>query len=46
VNYAIGGEELPQVYGRNQTRLEKLQAIKRKFDPQDKFGLYASLADA
>ncbi|KAJ5420631.1 hypothetical protein N7465_003150 [Penicillium sp. CMV-2018d] len=44
VNYAIGGEELPQVYGRDVNRLEKLQVIKTKFDPYNKFGFYASLA--
>ncbi|KAJ5981177.1 hypothetical protein N7522_013598 [Penicillium canescens] len=44
VNYAIGGEELPQVYGRDVDRIEKLQAIKAKFDPYNKFGFYASLA--
>jgi FAD/FMN-containing dehydrogenase len=44
VNYAIGGEELPQVYGRNVGRLAKLQAIKAKFDPYNRFGFYASLA--
>ncbi|CBF82228.1 hypothetical protein AN5258.2 [Aspergillus nidulans FGSC A4] len=46
VNYAIGGEELPQVYGRDVDRLEKLQMIKTKFDPYNKFGFYASLASA
>ncbi|GAQ44577.1 hypothetical protein AtubIFM56815_004752 [Aspergillus tubingensis] len=46
VNYAMGGEELPQVYGRENDRLEKLQTIKAKFDPHNKFGFYASLADA
>ncbi|KAB8224369.1 hypothetical protein BDV33DRAFT_227228 [Aspergillus novoparasiticus] len=46
VNYAMGGEQLPQVYGRDVDRLEKLQAIKTKFDPYNKFGFYASLADA
>ncbi|KUM62366.1 hypothetical protein ACN42_g4743 [Penicillium freii] len=44
VNYAIGGEVLPQVYGRDVNRLEKLQVIKTKFDPYNKFGFYASLA--
>ncbi|GKT67252.1 hypothetical protein ColTof4_13636 [Colletotrichum tofieldiae] len=46
VNYAIGGEELQQVYGRDVDRLERLQAIKTKFDPYNKFGFYASLAGA
>jgi hypothetical protein len=46
VNYAIGSEELPQVYGRDVDRLEKLQTIKTKFDPYNKFGFYASLARA
>ncbi|KAJ5957259.1 hypothetical protein N7501_011538 [Penicillium viridicatum] len=44
VNYAIVGEELPQVYDHDVNRLEKLQAIKTKFDPYNKFGFYASLA--
>jgi FAD/FMN-containing dehydrogenase len=46
VNYAIGGEELPQVYGRDSDRLQRLRAIKTKFDPYNRFGFYASLADA
>ncbi|KAL4907844.1 hypothetical protein BDW74DRAFT_189252 [Aspergillus multicolor] len=46
VNYAIGGEELPQVYGRDAGRLAKLQAIKAKYDPYNRFGFYASLAAA
>ncbi|KAH2151046.1 hypothetical protein KXW37_002288, partial [Aspergillus fumigatus] len=46
VNYAIGGEKLPQVYGRDVDRLEKLRKIKTKFDPYNKFGFYASLASA
>ncbi|KAJ5588911.1 hypothetical protein N7537_011589 [Penicillium hordei] len=46
VNYAMGGEELPQVYGRNVNRPEKLQAIKTRFDPYKKLGFYASLAGA
>ncbi|ETS84255.1 hypothetical protein PFICI_02280 [Pestalotiopsis fici W106-1] len=45
VNYAIGGEELPQVYGWEAGRLQKLQAIKAKYDPDNKFGFYASLAE-
>ncbi|KAJ5632836.1 hypothetical protein N7490_009175, partial [Penicillium lividum] len=46
VNYAMGGEEFAQVYGRDVGRLEKLQAIKTKSDPYNKFGFYASLASA
>lgn len=46
VNYAIGGEELPQVYGRDVDRLQKLKAIKTKFDPYNKFGFYAPLTGA
>lgn len=46
VNYAIGGEELAQVYGRNPERIQRLRTIKAKFDPYNRFGFYASLADA
>jgi FAD/FMN-containing dehydrogenase len=46
VNYAIGGEELAQVYGRDSARLQKLRGIKAKFDPYNEFGFYAPLADA
>ncbi|KAL4811850.1 hypothetical protein BDW67DRAFT_194306 [Aspergillus spinulosporus] len=44
VNYAIGGEELPQVYGRDVGRLKRPQTIKAKFDPDNRFRFYASLA--
>lgn len=41
VNYAYGGESLEEVYGTKE--LERLLALKRKYDPHNRFGFYAPL---
>lgn len=41
VNYANGGEKPEQCYGYEPWRLQKLAALKKKYDPQGKFKFYA-----
>lgn len=43
VNYAIGGEPMEEVYGRDAERIQKLRTLKRKWDPSNKFGFYAPI---
>jgi FAD/FMN-containing dehydrogenase len=40
VNYATGDETLKQVYGYDEWRLEKLRALKAKWDPEGRFNHY------
>jgi hypothetical protein len=40
VNYAVGPEQLPEVYGQDAGRLSKLKQLKRKYDPHNRFGFY------
>lgn len=40
VNYAMGKETKPEVYGHNPQRLRKLKSLKKEFDPRDRFGFY------
>lgn len=42
LNYAIGSENLDQIYG--SARLPRLQKLKQEYDPQNKFGFYMPLA--
>ncbi|PSN62050.1 FAD-binding domain-containing protein [Corynespora cassiicola Philippines] len=39
VNYAYGGEDVEEMYGED-WRVEKLRALKKKFDPKGRFGWY------
>lgn len=43
VNYAMGKESKPEVYGRDPSRLTKLRALKRQYDPTNQFGFYNPL---
>ncbi|KAK4442734.1 FAD-binding domain-containing protein [Podospora aff. communis PSN243] len=43
VNYAFGDEKLEEVYGEEPWRLERLRALKEKWDPQGRFGFYAPI---
>lgn len=43
VNYAIGGESLQEVYGKEAERIQKLKDLKKKWDPSNKFGFYAPI---
>lgn len=43
VNYANGGEKRSQLYGDN-VRLKRLAKLKRKWDPQNRFGFYNPIA--
>lgn len=40
VNYAAGDEELGEVYGWDEKRVEKLKKLKEKYDPSNRFGFY------
>ncbi len=44
VNYAIGTESVPDIYGYDVDRVNKLKALKQQWDPENKFGFYAPLA--
>ncbi|KAK3346361.1 hypothetical protein B0T25DRAFT_460893 [Lasiosphaeria hispida] len=43
LNYAVGHEELPEVYGRDVARLAKLKRLKKMYDPNNRFGFYAPI---
>jgi hypothetical protein len=43
VNYAVGGESLEEVYGREWERISKLRDLKKKWDPSNRFGFYAPI---
>lgn len=40
VNYSPGDASLAEIYGRDQNRLKKLKALKKQWDPKNKFGFY------
>ena len=40
VNYALGGEDLVEMYGRDFTRISKLKGLKKTWDPQNRFRFY------
>ncbi|KAH7025021.1 uncharacterized protein B0I36DRAFT_387406 [Microdochium trichocladiopsis] len=43
VNYAMGDESVPEVYGEDPARLQRLRALKREFDPMNRFGFYSPI---
>ncbi|EEA25328.1 hypothetical protein TMatcc_006448 [Talaromyces marneffei ATCC 18224] len=43
VNYASGGETRENLYGFEPWRLQKLEALKKKYDQEGKFNYYASV---
>jgi hypothetical protein len=40
VNYAVGTENLNQMYGYDTPRVQKLKALKKAYDPMNRFGFY------
>ncbi|OQE43750.1 hypothetical protein PENCOP_c003G01409 [Penicillium coprophilum] len=42
VNYAFGDEPLDSIYGYEPWRLQRLRALKGKYDPHNRFGFYNS----
>ncbi|GAB1197568.1 hypothetical protein APSETT444_006865 [Aspergillus pseudonomiae] len=46
VNYASGDEPLETIYGYEPWRQSKLSALKRKYDPENRFGFYAPIPAA
>ena len=43
VNYAIGDESNEAVYGYEPWRLQRLKGLKRKYDPQGRFGFFEGI---
>jgi hypothetical protein len=43
VNYVVGDESLEDWYGHEEWRIEKLRALKAKYDPDHKFSFYAPI---
>jgi hypothetical protein len=43
VNYAHGDESLEEVYGHQKWRLERLKQLKKKYDPENRFGFYSPI---
>lgn len=43
VNYAFGDETTHELYGYEAWRVEKLEALKRRLDPQGRFSFYAPI---
>ena len=43
-NYANGDESLPEVYGWEEWRLEKLKKLKAQWDPENRMRYYVPLA--
>lgn len=41
VNYAFGDESVEEIYGHEQWRIDKLHALKAKYDPNNRFHFYA-----
>jgi hypothetical protein len=41
INYAVGDETVPEVYGASATRLRKL---KKQYDPQGKFSFFEPIS--
>jgi len=43
VNYAVGNEPLAETYGGDEKRISKLKRLKKKWDPNNRFGFYVPL---
>jgi hypothetical protein len=43
VNYAFGDETVEQLYGHEKWRIDKLRALKAKYDPLNRFNYYAPI---
>lgn len=43
VNYAVGDEGVEEMYGHDMERLHRLQSLKRKWDPENRFSFNAPL---
>ncbi|KAJ4359758.1 uncharacterized protein N0V89_000314 [Didymosphaeria variabile] len=40
VNYAVGTENFNQLYGYDTARVQRLKALKKMYDPENRFGYY------
>ncbi|KAH8819164.1 hypothetical protein F5884DRAFT_641167, partial [Xylogone sp. PMI_703] len=40
INYAIGTKSFADIYGHETWRQERLQALKRRYDPHQRFSFY------
>ncbi|KAF1968485.1 FAD-binding domain-containing protein [Bimuria novae-zelandiae CBS 107.79] len=45
VNYATGNESVPEIYGREEWRLERLRGLKQTWDPENKFRFFLPLVE-
>ncbi|KAJ6172805.1 hypothetical protein N7470_001872 [Penicillium chermesinum] len=43
INYAYGNETFEQIYGAEKWRQDRLHFLKKKYDPENKFGFYAPI---
>ena len=44
VNYAFRNEPLESMYGYEPWRIEKLRALKKKYDPENRFAYYLPIS--
>ena len=45
VNYAFGDESLPEMYGDEPWKMQRLRELKRKYDPKGRFNFYAPIGE-
>ena len=46
LNYGFGDETLTELYGDEPWRVPRLRALKKQYDPENRFGFYAPIDPA